>query len=192
MGTKCSCQAKCFVLLALLSPPHTLSSGRTFGYLPPNPSSNYLDTQSLLLGGTSVQLKQALPMVNSYLLDTEIISCTKHRSMSIYWSKAMFSASLPCKFFAGWPVIYQVSCSWCAKKTWSRPGGGKRRQGWYIRCAQTSGGVLQSLKNGLNDVAVVMWKMTTSWWKWTLPKISLNLWRLIDLQQRWQGTQGRY
>lgn len=82
MGTKCSCQAKCFVLLALLSPPHTLSSGRTFGYLPPNPSSNYLDTQSLLLGGTSVQLKQALPMVNSYLLDTEIISCTKHRSMS--------------------------------------------------------------------------------------------------------------
>lgn len=29
-----------------------------------------------------MEQKQALPIVNSYLLDTEIISCTRHRSMS--------------------------------------------------------------------------------------------------------------
>lgn len=43
MGTKSSCQAKCFILIALVSSPYTLSSGRTSGYSSPNSSRNYLD-----------------------------------------------------------------------------------------------------------------------------------------------------
>lgn len=35
IGTKCSGQAKCFILLALVSSTYTLSSGRTAGYFSP-------------------------------------------------------------------------------------------------------------------------------------------------------------
>lgn len=42
MGTKSSCQGKCFVLLALLSRSCTLFSGRTVGYFSPNRFGNYL------------------------------------------------------------------------------------------------------------------------------------------------------
>lgn len=137
MGTKHRCQAKCFILPALLRPPYTFSSGQTVGHFPPNRASNDLDP-FLPRGGFwwgNTRAAEAGSAYSQFWFITEIIS-TKHRSVSSTDSKQCF---LACRSFVGWPATHWVSCSWSAKKTWSREAqaGSVPQVGSNIRCCAT-------------------------------------------------------
>lgn len=107
---------------------------------------------SQFFSGGDIRTEAVSSTLNSYLLGTERICCTKQRNMSPSDPEKHFLSHSPASLFQAGLQLTEVSCSWGAN-IWSRPGAGKHRQEQCIRCSQTSDAVPQSL-NG----SVVTWQ----------------------------------
>lgn len=178
MGTKCSCQAKCFILLALVSSTHTpFSSGRTVGYFSRKSSRNSLDPflPSVLLGGTSGQ-RQVSSIVNAYLLDTEIVHCRKHRNMSLTDPEKCFLSRSPASFFqAGLRLTKSL-----APGVPRRPGAGSQK----TQCREAQAGAVYQVFSSIRWCATkpkCVSRHVKDGKRWNIHKISLNLQGLTDL-----------
>lgn len=153
MRTKCNCQAKCFSLLALVSSPYTLSSGRTAVYFSPNSSRNYLDPflPSVSFSGDG-NIRTEAGLLYTKFLFTRHLNNSLHKTQELvtHGSREMLSVSLSCKLISGWITTHSLAPE-VPKNTWSSLGAEKDGQEQCTRCSQTSDGVPQSL-----NVSIVM------------------------------------